>query len=89
MSNHVDCGECPLISTGCEVGQCLRQQTLEADIRAAKVRAVSLFAQLVRQHGLQWRGDAGIPAKHWRLLAECAKVMDERDRRAALGLPQL
>lgn len=49
-----------------------------------KEQAKREFAALVARYGLQWRAD--VPREAWDQLAEINKVLDERDRREAIGL---
>jgi hypothetical protein len=50
-----------------------------------KAEAIAAFKELVRQYGLQW--GANVPREAHVKLAEINKVLTEKDRREALGLP--
>jgi hypothetical protein len=49
-------------------------------------QAMERFRRLVARYGLQWRAD--VPREAHEEMAEINKVLTERDRREALGLPQ-
>jgi hypothetical protein len=49
-----------------------------------KPEAIDEFRKLVAQYGVQWT--AKVPASAYERLAEINKVLDESDRRLALGL---
>ena len=49
-------------------------------------QAMAEFRALTSRHGLRWTAD--VPRHAWDRLAEVDRVLDEKDRREALGLPK-
>ena len=49
-----------------------------------KEQAKVMFRSLVAKYGLQWTRD--VPSEAWELMSYVNRVLDEGDRREALGL---
>lgn len=65
---------------------CERWEEAErADREARRQEAIAEFRALVGRYGIQW--DANVPREAYERMNAVGKVLTERDRREALGLP--
>jgi len=75
MSGPGPCPQCPH-GKGFKCAVCYPAPTRE--------QAIAAFRALVARYGLQWT--AQVPREAYDQLAQCDRVLSERDRREALGL---